>query len=29
LPKDTLLCPICGKALLHLYTIPPTGRCPP
>ncbi len=29
LPKDTLLCPFCGKALLHLYTIPPTGRCPP
>ena len=29
LPKETLLCPICGKALLHLYTIPPTGRCPP
>jgi hypothetical protein len=27
--KDTLLCPICGKALLRLYTIPPTGRCPP
>jgi hypothetical protein len=29
LPKETLLCPICGKALLRLYTIPPTGRCPP
>lgn len=29
LPKDTLLCPICGNALLRLYTIPPTGRCPP
>jgi hypothetical protein len=37
LPKDTLLCPICGKPLLRLYTIPPfdrlrappTGRCPP
>jgi Putative transposase/Transposase zinc-binding domain len=29
LPKDTFLCPICGKALLRLYTIPPTGRCPP
>lgn len=29
LSKETLLCPICGKALLHLYTIPPTGRCPP
>ena len=29
LPKDTLLCPSCGKALLRLYTIPPTGRCPP
>lgn len=29
LPKDTLLCPICGKALLRLYSIPPTGRCPP
>jgi hypothetical protein len=29
LPKETLLCPICGKALLYLYTIPPTGRCPP
>jgi hypothetical protein len=29
LPKDTLLCPICGKTLLRLYTIPPTGRCPP
>ncbi|MCX6036522.1 MAG: transposase, partial [Chloroflexi bacterium] len=37
LPKDTLLCPICGKALLRLYIIPPldrlrappTGRCPP
>jgi hypothetical protein len=29
LPKETLLCPICGKALLLLYTIPPTGRCPP
>ena len=29
LPKDTVLCPICGKALLRLYSIPPTGRCPP
>jgi hypothetical protein len=29
LPKETLLCPSCGKALLHLYSIPPTGRCPP
>jgi hypothetical protein len=29
LPKETLLCQICGKALLRLYTIPPTGRCPP
>jgi hypothetical protein len=29
LPKDILLCPICGKALLRLYSIPPTGRCPP
>jgi hypothetical protein len=28
-PKVPLLCPTCGKALLHLYTIPPTGRCPP
>jgi hypothetical protein len=28
-PKETLLCPICGKTLLLLYTIPPTGRCPP
>jgi hypothetical protein len=28
-PKETFLCPTCGKALLHLYTIPPTGRCPP
>ena len=29
LPKDTLLCPSCGKALLRLYSIPPNGRCPP
>jgi hypothetical protein len=29
LSKETLLCPSCGKALLRLYTIPPTGRCPP
>jgi hypothetical protein len=29
LPKGTLLCPSCGKALLRLYTIPPNGRCPP
>ena len=29
LSKETLLCPSCGKALLLLYTIPPTGRCPP
>jgi len=29
LPKDTLLCPACGKALLRLYSIPPNGRCPP
>jgi Putative transposase/Transposase zinc-binding domain len=28
-PRNSWLCPICGKALLHLYTIPPTGRCPP
>jgi hypothetical protein len=29
LPKEALICPTCGKALLRLYTIPPTGRCPP
>ena len=29
LSKQTLLCPNCGKALLRLYSIPPTGRCPP
>ena len=29
LPKETLLCPACGNALLHLYSIPPNGRCPP
>jgi hypothetical protein len=29
LPKETLLFQICGKALLRLYTLPPTGRCPP
>jgi hypothetical protein len=29
LPKGTLLCLSCGKALLRLYTIPPNGRCPP
>jgi hypothetical protein len=28
-PKVTFLCPICGQALLHLYSIPPTGRHPP
>jgi len=28
-PKETLLCPTCGKALLRLFTIPPTGRHPP
>jgi hypothetical protein len=28
-PKAPFLCPTCGKALLLLYTIPPTGRCPP
>jgi hypothetical protein len=27
--KDTRLCPFCGKALLLLFTIQPTGRCPP
>lgn len=29
LPKDTLLCPACGKSLLLLFSVPPTGRCPP
>jgi hypothetical protein len=29
LPKESFLCPACGKALLLLYPIPPTGRCPP
>ena len=28
-PKETVLCPSCGKPLLRLYSIPPTGRCPP
>jgi hypothetical protein len=27
--KETRLCPFCGKALLLLFAIPPTGRCPP
>lgn len=27
--KDNLLCPIYGKALLRLFSIPPTGRFPP
>jgi len=27
--KETRLCPSCGKVLLLLFTIPPTGRCPP
>jgi hypothetical protein len=29
LPRNSLLCLICGKALLRLFSIPPTGRCPP